>query len=201
MSEQRVLWVATGNRGKLAEFKMLLKNLPFTLKAQSELPVFSPPPETGTTLLENARIKAKSLKSVVNDADWVIADDSGLFVEGLDNLPGVHSARYAGPKASAQENNAKLLKMMQIRSATNRKAYFECTLVLISPEREEHVFVGRQEGQVATKAIGTGGFGYDPVIIPTGMTKTMGELNDAEKNAISHRYKACQLLLEFFAKK
>lgn len=195
------LWVATGNKGKLAEFKLLLKTLPFTLKAQSELPVFYAPAETGATLLDNARIKAKALKSVVDEADWVLADDSGLFVEGLNNLPGVHSARYAGEKASAQENNAKLLKMIQIRSSTNRKAYFECTLVLLSPEREEHIFTGRLNGTIGLKAMGTAGFGYDPVFIAEGMTKHLSEISDAEKNAISHRANATKKLLEFFASK
>jgi len=198
MDEPVNLWIATGNRGKLSEFKMLLKTLEANIKSQSELPVYSSPPETGDTLTANARIKAKSLKSVVNDEDWVLADDSGLFVEGLNGMPGVHSARYAGEKARDSENTAKLLKMMQIRSSSNRKAYFECTLVLIGPNREEHIFTGQLHGQIAAKQTGTGGFGYDPVFIPDGKTKTLGELPDGEKNAISHRYQACQKLIEFF---
>ena len=137
------LWIATGNKGKLAEFKMMMANPAIEIRSQNELPVYSSPPETGKTFLENAQIKARSLKSVVDDADWVLADDSGLCVDGLGGLPGVHSARYAGEKASDGENVAKLLKMMQIRSSSNRKAYFECSLVLISPQRTEQVFTGQ----------------------------------------------------------
>lgn len=192
------LWIATGNKGKLAEFKLLLNSLGATIKSQSELPVYSSPPETGETLAANARIKAKSLKSVVDDGDWVLADDSGLFVDGLNGMPGVHSARYAGDKARDSENTAKLLKMMQIRSSSNRKAHFECTLMLIGPDRQEHIFVGQLHGSIAQKQTGTKGFGYDPVFIPDGKTQTLGELPDGEKNAISHRAEACKKLIEFF---
>src|SRR5688500_16744499 len=107
------LWIGTGNKGKLGEFKVLFdRELP-TLKIFSiaDLPTYSAPPENGTTFLENARIKAKSLKSV-KPGQWVMAEDSGLEVEALGNLPGIHTARYAGPKAADSENMAKLLKMM-----------------------------------------------------------------------------------------
>ncbi len=192
------LWIATGNKGKLSEFKLLLNKLNLKILSQSELPVYSSPPETGTTFLDNARIKARSLKSVVEDADWVLADDSGLCVEGLNGLPGVHSARYAGEKARDAENVAKLLKMMQIRPIPNRNAYFECSLVLLSPTREERVFTGQCHGQIATKAQGTKGFGYDPAFIPEGHKETFGELTDAFKNTLSHRALACKKLTEFF---
>ncbi len=191
------LWVATGNKGKLSEFKLLLNRTPCELHSQNELPVYSSPPETGQSFLDNARIKAKSLKSVVDDADWVLADDSGLCVEGLNGLPGVHSARYAGEKASDGENVAKLLKMMQIRPIANRNAYFECSLVLISPTREEHIFTGQVHGQIATKSQGTTGFGYDPVFIAQGQTQTFAELSHAVKNTLSHRAEACKKLTEF----
>lgn len=191
------LWIATGNKGKLSEFKLLLNKINLSIHSQNELSVYSSPPETGQTFLENARIKARSLKSVVDEADWVLADDSGLCVEGLGGLPGVHSARYAGEKARDSENVAKLLKMMQIRSATNRKAYFECSLVLLSPQREEHIFTGQVHGQIATAARGTQGFGYDPVFIPEGHQQTFGELTDAVKNSLSHRAVACKKLSDF----
>lgn len=192
------LWIATGNKGKLAEFKMLLKTLNMDFKSQSDLPLFSQPPENGDTFTANARIKARALKSVVPEEDWVLADDSGLCVEGLNNLPGVHSARYAGDRAGSAENNAKLLKMLQIRSPMNRKAYFECTLVLLSPNKEEHIFTGQVHGEIAKKETGKTGFGYDPLFIPQGHTKTYGELTDGEKNATSHRFQACQKLIAFF---
>lgn len=190
------LWIATHNKGKADEFKRLLEGLPVELHMASEIKSFSPPPETGTTFLDNALIKARSLKSVVDDNDWVVSDDSGLCVEGLGGLPGVHSARYAGDRASAAENNAKLLKMVHIRSPGNRNAQFECTLVLIGPDRKEVIFTGTAKGTLATKELGKTGFGYDPVFIPEGKTQTFAEMPYAEKNTLSHRYQASQKLKE-----
>jgi XTP/dITP diphosphohydrolase len=192
------LWVATGNSGKLNEFKMLLNGLVsqgLTLHAQTELPVFFAPPENGDTFVANARIKARALKSVKPGA-WVVADDSGLAVEGLAGLPGVHSARYAGPKAKDAENIAKLLKMMTLKPIENRKAAFVCVLVAFDPAGTEYVLEGRLEGEITKAARGTTGFGYDPVFVPSGETKTLAELGIAAKNKISHRAKACGLLIE-----
>ncbi len=194
------LWIATGNSGKLTEFKLLLKSLPFEIHSQKELSVFSQPPENGKTFLDNARIKAKALKSVVANEDWVLADDSGLCVSGLGGLPGIHSARYAGERASMAENIAKLLKMMQIRNISDRKAHFECTLVLLGRSGEEKILTGELKGQIAAKITGTNGFGYDPIFIPENFTQTLGELSDSQKNTLSHRYQACQKLLQDFLK-
>ena len=186
------LWVATGNQGKLNEFKMLLNrqvSAGLNLHAQSELPVFSPPPENGDSFLANARIKARALKAV-KPGTWVMADDSGLAVEGLGGLPGIHSARYAGPKAADAEHMAKLLKMMTLRPMANRNAAFVCTLVAFDPSGVEHVFEGRLEGEIAKASRGNAGFGYDPVFIPKGETKTIAELGLAFKNKVSHRARA-----------
>ena len=185
------VWLASSNRGKLIEFKTLLPKCDFHV--QSELPVFSAPPETGKTFEENARIKARALKSVKTGV-WVIGEDSGLEVEGLNNLPGIHSARYAGPKAADSENVAKLLKMMALRSATNRKAKFVCTMVVYTPDGVESVITGELSGTISDKARGTEGFGYDPVFIPEGETKTLAELGLTKKNQISHRAQAIKKL-------
>ncbi len=194
------LWIATTNKGKLTEFKVLLNSLPqFTLHSTSELPVFSPPPENGQTYLENARIKARSLKAVKPEA-WVLADDTGIEVMGLGNkLPGVHSARYAGPNARDSENRAKLLKMMQIRNILDRSARFCCYLVVLNPQGEEWVFEGVLDGQIATKESGgVYGFGYDSIFIPKGETKTLSELEPAYKNKNSHRALAVQSFIKRF---
>jgi XTP/dITP diphosphohydrolase len=122
-----------------------------------------------------------------------------LQVTGLGGLPGIHSARYAGPKASDAENNAKLLKMMAIRHIADRTAKFVSTIVLISPSGEEHVFEGVLEGKIATATKGSAGFGYDNVFIPNGATQTLAELGLAEKNKISHRAKACAQVADFLA--
>lgn len=164
------------------------------LHAQSELAVYTAPPETGKTFEENARIKARSLRAV-KPGQWVVADDSGLEVDGLGGLPGVHSARYAGEKASDAENVAKLLKMLQIRSPSRRDAQFRCVLVAYDPSGKEHVFEGVVRGQIANTVRGKAGFGYDPVFIPEGHDKTFSELGLAVKNQISHRAKSIRALL------
>jgi XTP/dITP diphosphohydrolase len=197
------LWIATGNQGKLNEFKMLFNRLVnehgLDLHAQKELPVFTPPEENGDSFLANARIKARALKAV-KPGTWVMADDSGLVVEGLGGLPGIHSARYAGPKASDMENTAKLLKMIAIRHVANRKARFQCVIVAYDPSGQEHVFEGALEGEIAKAQKGTGGFGYDPVFVPQGHTQTLGELDAALKNQISHRAKAVNAFMAVLEK-
>src|SRR6187549_1612421 len=105
------IWIATGNKGKLAEFKTLLQG--HDIRSQSDLPVYTSPDETGKTFEENARLKARSLKAMKSGV-WILGEDSGLEIAGLNNMPGVHSARYAGPKATDAENVAKVLKMMSI---------------------------------------------------------------------------------------
>ncbi len=189
------VWIATTNQGKLNEFRNILSTTGAQIHAVSEIKGYSSPPENGATFIENARIKARSLKAM-RPKVWVIADDSGLEVEGLNNLPGIHSARYAGPKASDGENVAKLLKMLQIRSAGNRKARFVCAMVAFDPEGQEHVFEGTVEGTISEKVRGTGGFGYDPVFIPNGETKTFSELGQAIKNKLSHRANAIRKFME-----
>lgn len=185
------LWLATSNPGKLQEIKTLLSELPISIHAQNELPVYASPPETGDTFLANARIKAKSMQAMKREA-WVLADDSGLECRGLNNLPGIHSARYAGEKATDKENVAKLLKMLQIRT-TDRHAEFKSVLVAYSPNGEEFVFEGTLKGTIAMKQSGTSGFGYDPVFMPEGQAKTLAELTLAEKNRISHRGQALRM--------
>lgn len=186
------LWVATTNQGKLNEFRNILGRKA-EIHSPLELKVYSFPKETGATFVDNARIKARSLKAL-KPGEWVVADDSGLEVEGLGGLPGVHSARYAGEKASDAENNAKLLKMVSIRTAGNRAAQFKCVFVAFSPDGKEHVIEGTVKGTIGTVAKGTAGFGYDPVFIPEGQTKTYAELGAAVKNQGSHRAQAIRQL-------
>jgi XTP/dITP diphosphohydrolase len=189
------VWVATGNQGKLKEYQAMFASVAVELHSQNELPVYSSPDETGETFEANARIKAKSM-AAMKAGTWVFAEDSGLMVEGLGGLPGVHSARYAGAHASDPENRAKLLKMMKIRSATKREAKFVACVVAISPEGQEHVFMGEMSGTIATQEAGKGGFGYDPVFIPEGESRTLAEMEPGEKNAISHRKQAAKQLIE-----
>ena len=190
-------WIATGNKGKLTEYKMMLNREFPDIKvfSQADLPTFSPRPEDGKTFEDNARIKSKTLKAM-KSGNWILGEDSGLEVEGLNNLPGVHSARYAGPKASDSENVSKLIKMMALKPMANRNAKFVCTTVVYTPTGEEWVITGEIKGTIATKPAGLHGFGYDPVFIPEGQTQTLAELGTGYKNQHSHRYQALRTLVE-----
>lgn len=190
------LWIGTTNKGKLSELTMLAKKEKpaLVIKSLKDLPIYNQPPETGKTFLENAQLKARSLKALKSGV-WVVAEDSGLEVDALGNLPGIHSARYAGPKAADSENVAKVLKMMQIKAVADRKAQFHCTLVAFDPEGNEHVFEGKMVGKIASKAMGQLGFGYDPIFIPEGQDKTLAELGPGFKIQNSHRTQAFKELL------
>ncbi|MES2800886.1 MAG: RdgB/HAM1 family non-canonical purine NTP pyrophosphatase [Bdellovibrionota bacterium] len=191
------LWIATGNKGKLEEYKMALRTLPeINLFHQGEIKGFTPRPEDGATFLDNARIKAKTLKAIKPDA-FVLGEDAGLEVTGLNNLPGVHSARYAGANAADSENVAKLLKMMQIRNISPRTAQFKCVTVVLTPDNQEWIFEGVMKGVIGPKAIGQMGFGYDPVFVPENETKTLAELGPGYKIQHSHR---AQALNQFISK-
>lgn len=195
------LWIGTTNKGKLSEFKILFnKETPeLELHSISEIPSYVTPPENGQSFLDNARIKARSLKAMKSGV-WVMAEDSGLEVTGLGGLPGIHSARYAGPKASDSENVAKLLKMMQIRAVVDRSAQFVCQMVAFSPDGEEHLFRSEMKGQIAKLPTGQHGFGYDPVFIPTGESKTLAELGSGYKVQHSHRALATRQLIALLLK-
>jgi XTP/dITP diphosphohydrolase len=183
------IWFATGNSGKFREAERLLADPSVVVRSLKDVPNYSSPAENGKTFEDNARIKAKALRSIKNK-DWIVGDDSGIVVVGLDGLPGVHSARYAGPNARDVENTTKIIKMLHLRRVVDRSAKFVCCLVAISPTGEEFVFHGELNGSIAKKMAGTGGFGYDPIFIPENFEKTFGELSPMEKNKISHRSKA-----------
>ncbi|MAE74707.1 MAG: non-canonical purine NTP pyrophosphatase, RdgB/HAM1 family [Bdellovibrionaceae bacterium] len=182
------LWLATTNDGKLKEFKNLLMSKPVELKTLKDLGTYSSPKEDGDSFEANSLIKARACRAVVKDG-WVVAEDSGLVCDGLNGMPGIYSARYAGDNARDSENTSKVLKMLKLRS-TNRDARFVCCLTAISPEGEVHVFNGTIEGQISPTIKGSAGFGYDPIFIPQGETQTMAELGAGYKAKNSHRSKA-----------
>lgn len=189
------LWIATQNSGKLKEYELQLRSIDgLELHAAGEIAGYTPRPEDGKTFEDNARIKARSLKAVRPNA-WILGEDSGLEVNGLGGFPGIHSARYAGPKASDSENIAKLLKMMQIRAVSDRSAQFTCVSVVITPNGDEWVFRGEMKGRIAKIPTGQLGFGYDPVFVPEGEEKTLAELGPAYKVQSSHRARALQSFL------
>jgi len=191
------LWVASFNDHKIKEFRSLLpKDFKGELFSAKDLDFYSAPEETGATFLENATLKAKAMRPLVPSEEWLISEDSGIEVEALNGLPGIHSARYAGAKASDLMNNDKLIKMLNFKGSTSRKARYFCQIVSISPTGEVKNFEGECKGEIALKPSGTKGFGYDPLFIPEGYDVSMADLSLKEKNSISHRKKAFTQFLD-----
>ncbi|NLZ75434.1 MAG: RdgB/HAM1 family non-canonical purine NTP pyrophosphatase [Erysipelotrichia bacterium] len=181
--------IASGNSNKVKEYKEILEPLGYVvhdLKETKHLQV----EETGATFGENALIKAESLKDIYDMI--VIADDSGLEIEALDNQPGIHSARFLEGYDYKQKNQI-ILELM--KDKTNRKARFVCAIALIDDQR--HIFEGVMEGSIAYEAKGENGFGYDPIFMTKEYGLTNGQLTSQQKNEISHRGKATKLLLEY----
>jgi XTP/dITP diphosphohydrolase len=138
----------------------------------------------------NARKKARALRDRLPAGAWALADDSGLCVDAIGGAPGVESAYYAGPRASGAENLARLVTVLRDVPPGRRTAHFACVLVLIGPDREEHVFEGRCDGRLLREPAGAGGFGYDPLFVPEGHERTFAELDASIKNELSHRGRA-----------
>jgi len=155
--------------------------------------------ETGTTLLENARLKAAAIAAATGEA--AVADDTGLLVEALDGAPGVWSARFAGEGATYADNVAKLLSELAGVAPERRTARFETVALVCWPDGREVSATGAVEGVITVEARGDRGFGYDPVFEPLeGDGRTFAELNPLEKHALSHRGRAFRALAEELAK-
>jgi XTP/dITP diphosphohydrolase len=197
MSARRVV-LASGNAGKLREFSELLLPRGFTLLRQSEFGI-APPPETGTTFLDNALIKARNAARLSGLP--AIADDSGLEVDALGGAPGVFSARYAGEHASDEENLAKLLEALEGHAPEQRAARYRCVIVFVRTADDPQPLVGNGawEGRIVGERRGSGGFGYDPSFVPRGETRTVAEMPPDEKNEQSHRGQAMREFLAQFA--
>jgi XTP/dITP diphosphohydrolase len=180
--------LATANTHKVIEFQRILGELlpGLELIASSDFSNVPVIEETGATFAENALLKAK----VINEFTKLpaIADDSGLVVAALNGAPGIFSARYAGIKASDQENVAKLISDIENIDDSLLEASFECAIALVDREQKlELVVQGQMPGRVIKQVRGANGFGYDPMFIPQGFSKTAAELSDQDKDKISHR--------------
>jgi XTP/dITP diphosphohydrolase len=187
------IFFATHNKHKSEEVGSMLAGV-FTVKNLHDLELKDEIPETGLTLEENSRIKARYLNA--NFGVDCFADDTGLEVEALGGEPGVRSARYAGEPADDTKNIDLLLANLKGKSL--RKARFRTVITLILGE-EEKQFEGIVSGSIITERIGSNGFGYDPVFIPEGHRKTFAEMTSEEKNRISHRAIAVQELVSYLA--
>jgi XTP/dITP diphosphohydrolase len=180
-----VLWIATTNRGKTREFKLLLGSR-WRVKDLHDFPQLPEIRETGKTFLANASLKALALSRAL-PGKLILADDSGLVVPALGGRPGVRSARFSGPEATPEKNRRKLLRLMRRVSGLGRKAYFQTALVLAIDGRILGAKYGRIWGKITSVERGVGGFGYDPIFQPCGFTQTFGELSAVTKKRISHR--------------
>ncbi|MBW2606892.1 MAG: XTP/dITP diphosphatase [Deltaproteobacteria bacterium] len=188
--------IATRNKGKTAEIREMLKGFPVNIK---DLDDFGPIPEIeedGDTFDENAFKKASITARILGIP--ALADDSGLLVESLGGAPGVHSARYAGEKATDKQRCEKLLEEM--KGKTNRKAAFECVISIAVPSGPALTYEARCEGHITEEPAGQNGFGYDPVFFFPQIKKTFAELTRTEKSRVSHRGKALGELKEEFDK-
>jgi XTP/dITP diphosphohydrolase len=189
-----ILVVATRNEGKSREIRDMLAGYPIEVR---DLNDFGPIPEVtedGTTFDANAYKKAGFTARVLGIP--ALADDSGLEVDALDGAPGVYSARYAGPMATDEQNNAKLLK--ELEGVKNRSARFRCVLSLAVPTGPALTYEAACEGEILHEPHGNNGFGYDPLFYYPPAGKTFGEMTIAEKSEVSHRGKALQELKNEF---
>ncbi len=185
--------IASRNKGKINEFKKLFEKEGVTVLSLDDLDMTIPEiEETGATFHENAKIKAETVASIVNEP--VIADDSGLVVDALNGRPGVYSARYAGEPTDDVKNYEKVLDELEAVEEKNRTARFVAVLALSRPGEETLFFEGKCEGKIAYEPKGEHGFGYDPIFIPDGYDVTMAQLTGDEKNKISHRFHALERL-------
>ena len=186
------LILATRNAHKTGEIRAMIGDR-FEVLDATAFPDFPEIEETGTTFLENARLKAEGISRRIEG--WVLSDDSGLEVDALDGAPGVWSSSYGGEEGNHAKNNARLLAEMA--GKVDRGARFRCTMVLARGGSEQAAFSGTVEGRLVESLHGTGGFGYDPLFVPGGHEQTFAELGDEIKNSLSHRARALQQVVAF----
>lgn len=184
--------LATSNLGKLREYEPLLDGLPVRWTLLSDLELDLEVEETGTTFEENARLKAVTYAQASGLP--TLADDSGLEVDALDGAPGVRSARYAGPSASDEDRYRLLLHNLEGVPDDQRMARFVCVAAMALPSGPIATALGTVEGRITREPRGAGGFGYDPVFWVAEKGRTMAQLEQDEKNRISHRGRAVTAL-------
>jgi XTP/dITP diphosphohydrolase len=186
------LIIATRNAHKTAEIRAMIGER-FEVLDVTAFPECPEIQETGTTFLENARLKAEGISRVLEG--WVLSDDSGLEVDALDGAPGVWSSSFGGEEGNHAKNNARLIEEMA--GKTERRARFQCTIVLARDGRARADFRGTVEGRIVDAPRGEHGFGYDPLFIPDGYEETFSQLGDGVKGRLSHRSRALAKAVEF----
>ena len=177
--------VATRNQGKVREIRKALHGLGLRIRSLSDFKNVPGVEEDGKSFTENALKKARFYSKAYGEL--TISDDSGLEVNVLKGAPGIYSARFSGDEASDQENNRKLLHLMEGVPASKRGARFRCSIAIVSPKGGEAVVEGKCSGRIGLKEVGKKGFGYDPLFVFPRLGKTMAQLTLEEKNKVSHR--------------
>ena len=181
------LVVASHNAGKVREIAELLAPHGLDVRGAAELGL-AEPEDTGSNFAENAILKARAAAD--SSGLMALADDSGLSVAALGGDPGIFSARWAGPKKNFAFAMARVERELRAKSARDFSAKFVCVLALAAPHGEAEIFEGEVQGKLVFPPRGANGFGYDPIFVMDGMRKTFGEIDPAEKHAISHRARA-----------
>ncbi|MCJ7490901.1 MAG: XTP/dITP diphosphatase [Dehalococcoidia bacterium] len=197
------LLIATNNRGKLAEYEVLLKGCGWELVSPADLGLSLSVEETGADYATNARIKAEAFARA--SGLLTLADDSGLEVDALGGRPGPLSARYAGPSQTDEEAVDLVLAQMRDVPSVRRGARFRCVIALAEPDGDARTVEGECPGAITNEPRGHNGFGYDPIFYIPQLGRTLAELTPEEKNAISHRAdaarKVCALLKEMIGER
>ncbi len=186
------LIIATRNAHKTAEIRDMIGER-FEVLDVTAFPECPEIEETGTTFLENARLKAEGISRVLEG--WVLSDDSGLEVDALGGAPGVWSSSFGGEEGNHAKNNARLIEEMA--GKTERRARFQCTMVLARDGCAQVHFTGSVEGRITDSPRGGHGFGYDPLFIPDGYEETFSQLGDGVKGSLSHRSRALAKAIEY----
>jgi XTP/dITP diphosphohydrolase len=184
--------LATRNQHKLVELARILDGI--AVASLSDVPSYEELPETGRTFADNALLKAR--EGVRHTGMATVADDSGLAVDVLNGMPGVFSARWSGRHGDDRANLELVLAQIADLPDTERAAAFVCAAALVLPDGREFVVHGEMRGRLVRQPRGDGGFGYDPIFVAEGETRTNAELTAAEKDAISHRGRAFRALAE-----
>lgn len=185
--------IATNNPNKVEEYRQMFASISniklFSLKDEN---IHIEIEENGKTFKENSLIKAEAISKLTDK--FVLADDSGLEIEALDNFPGIYSARFMEGRPY-KEKWAAIFEML--KNKENKNAQFHCAITFITPSKDKYVFEGIEKGYITEKIEGENGFGYDPIFFSNSLNKTFGNATEEEKNAVSHRGKAFSQLLEF----
>lgn len=189
------LIIASNNKNKIYEIKKILGDKFEQILSQREAGIEHETVEDGNTFLENARKKAREIAEISGCA--ALADDSGICVHALGGEPGIYSARYSGGHGNDLDNNNLVLK--NLKDKQDKTAHYTCAVALVYPDGRELSAEGYMYGEITENSRGDRGFGYDPIFVPEGESRTVAQMTDEEKNAISHRANALRLLLSKIA--